>query len=104
MSKNRTMGESKKKRGRMADVLKNATCIYCGGRNAATTVEHLPPRIMFRSKLRPQGLEFPCCVSCNSTTSTADLVAAFMGRSAPNLTTPEDERDNAKLRRAIVNN
>lgn len=40
----------------------------------------MPPRIMFRRKDRPSGLEFPACFSCNHRTRVADAAAAFFSR------------------------
>lgn len=53
-------------------------CIYCS--NPGTTLEHMPPRTMFREKSRPKGLEFACCTDCNNATSAADLVASFLAK------------------------
>lgn len=43
----------------------------------------MPPRTMFKEKLRLSGLEFGSCRSCNGGTSAADLVASFVARLDP---------------------
>jgi hypothetical protein len=53
-------------------------CIYCSKRGI--TVEHMPPRIMFRKKHRPGGMEFPSCMECNHGSRAADAAAAFFAR------------------------
>ncbi|HEX7760116.1 MAG TPA: hypothetical protein VF459_11475 [Caulobacteraceae bacterium] len=73
------MGEAKNRSRSRASVLAAETrCIYCAG--APETLEHMPPRAMFRAASRPSGLEFGTCLSCNNGTSAADLVASFAAR------------------------
>ena len=73
------MGEAKRKSRSRRDILAGGDrCIYCEQR--ADDVEHMPPRVMFKEKLRLSGLEFPSCRSCNKGTSAADLVASFVAR------------------------
>lgn len=80
------MGEGKVRRRAHASVLeRNPWCIYCGER--ADTIEHMPPRMMFRGKQRPKGLEFPSCRPCNNGTSQSDIVASLIGRVSPDPTT-----------------
>jgi hypothetical protein len=57
--------------------LKGKSCIFCGGESKSTTVEHMPPRVMFRGKQRPKGHEFPSCERCNSGFSQLDQIAAM---------------------------
>lgn len=78
------VGEARIKRLTHAQILeRNPKCIYCGGKHKATSIEHMPPRVMFRGKLRPNELVFPTCEECNKRTSHADLVASFLGRIYP---------------------
>lgn len=73
------MGEGKRRRQTLTERLKaEPRCIYCAGPNE--TEEHMPPRIMFLRKDRPQGMEFAACEACNGGTSGADAVAAFMAK------------------------
>lgn len=58
-------------------------CVFCGGINAAVTIEHCPPRAMFQHRAWPEGYEFPSCFECNSGSSDDDLVVALMARMDP---------------------
>ncbi|SED40865.1 hypothetical protein SAMN05444161_3143 [Rhizobiales bacterium GAS191] len=79
---NLRMSESKQRaRGRTKILAKDWRCIYCTA--PAVQVEHMPPRAMFRNKLRPQGMEFAACAACNNGTAAADLVASFFARIGP---------------------
>ncbi len=53
-------------------------CVYCNRK--PTTVEHMPPLMMFNGKSRPSGLTFPSCSDCNNKTKGADAAAAFLSR------------------------
>ncbi len=76
------MGEAKRRSRSRRDILAGGDrCIYCERR--ADDVEHMPPRVMFKEKLRLSGLEFPSCRPCNKGTSAADLVASFVARLDP---------------------
>ncbi len=99
------MGEAKaNKRARRDLLAKQPWCIYCAGEARATTVEHMPPAIMFRGKQRPKGLEFPSCAPCNHGTSHADLVASFIGRFDPDAGDEQGQKDFLKVLEAIKNN
>lgn len=54
-------------------------CIYCGGNEPATTVDHMPNRGMFPNSHRPAGFEFPSCMACNSGSTWAEDTASFIG-------------------------
>ena len=99
------MSESRTKR-RAHRALREACpwCIYCGGDVAATTIDHVPPLIMFRQRYRPKGLEFPSCRSCNEGTKHGDLVAAMLGRVYPDAKTDKERDEFKKLLRSINNN
>ena len=53
-------------------------CIYCS--NPHECVEHMPPRVLFRDRFRPKGLEFASCLACNNGTAGADLVVGYLAR------------------------
>ncbi len=55
-------------------------CYFCGGKRAATTREHMPPKSLFDNSHRPDKLVMPACAECNTCTSTADLTAAIISR------------------------
>jgi hypothetical protein len=98
-------GEAKRKQQTLTALLANAKgCIYCAGANAATTIEHMPPRSIFEGKHRPKGLEFPACEECNNSTSHSDLVAAMLARLWPNADTATGRKDITKILRAVANN
>lgn len=67
----------------------NGMCIYCGGSETASTVDHMPPIILFRLKDRPRGFEFASCEACNVGASHSDLVAAMFTRAFPNVESHE---------------
>ena len=73
----------------MSRVRKNAffsahpVCIFCGGGEKATTIEHCPPRAMFQFRDWPEGFEFPACESCNHGTADHDLIISLLGRTDP---------------------
>jgi hypothetical protein len=73
------MGEAKRKKKKHRGLLvTEARCIYCA--NTPTTIEHMPPIAMFRTRQRPNGMEFAACKECNNGTRGADTVAAFFAR------------------------
>lgn len=99
------MGESNRRRRAHAAILaREPGCIYCAGKNVATTIEHMPPISIFEGKQRPKGLEFPACDGCNHGTSHSDLVAAMLARFWPDARTDLQERDIIRLLAAVRNN
>jgi hypothetical protein len=75
------MGEAKRKLSATKKFLMEfSTCYFCGGKRAATTREHMPPRSLFDNSHRPDKLVMPACAECNRSTSTADLTAAVVSR------------------------
>lgn len=80
------MGQAKLKSKSQQAILKSeARCIYC--EEPASTIEHMPPRMLFLKRRRPSGLEFAACESCNHGTKGADAVAALFSRiSHPTMT------------------
>lgn len=78
------MGEAKR-RGKLRDrvLAANPYCIYCGGSTVASQVDHMPPRTMFEGRLRPQGLEFSACMSCNQGSRNFELAASLLSRIYP---------------------
>jgi hypothetical protein len=97
------MSESKAKRRAHASILeRDPRCIYCGER--ADTIEHMPPRMMFRGKQRPKGLEFPSCRPCNGGTSQSDIVSSLIGRLSPDPTTQMEADEFKKLLLSVHQN
>ena len=79
-------------------------CVYCGGSIRATTVDHVPPIGMFRSRRRPKGLEFASCLSCNGGTRLADLVAALLCRVYPDSNGANEKEELERLLTSVNNN
>ncbi len=76
------MGEAKhRSRAREEILASEPRCIYCSG--PPQTLEHMPPRGMLRAKIRPSGMEYAACNTCNAGTRGADAVAAVMARIHP---------------------
>src|SRR5436305_316041 len=99
------VGEAKARKLSHKEILQTYPyCIYCGGLEPATTIDHMPPRIMFRGKIRPGGLEFPACRNCNLGTRHSDLVASMMGRLFPDDMSEIGKNDVRKLLSAVSNN
>lgn len=75
------MGMSRKHKD--AFKLAHPTCIFCGGANPMTTIEHCPPRAMFQNREWPEGFEFPACGSCNHGSADDDLIISLLARLDP---------------------
>jgi hypothetical protein len=76
------MGEGRIKNRKGSEIVARETrCIYCAG--PSETVEHMPPRSMFRAKHRPGAMEFGACKVCNEGTRGADIAAAVIARLHP---------------------
>jgi hypothetical protein len=71
-------------------------CIYCGGMNAATTIDHMPPITIFDQRQRPSGLEFPACQPCNSGCRVAEKIVGLVSRIYPD---PPNEAGRQELKR-----
>lgn len=72
------MGEEKQKSRRRQEILSShPRCIYCPNTDAST-IEHMPPRGLFKDKDRPSGWEFPTCSDCNEGSRGADAVAQML--------------------------
>lgn len=69
------MTRSKYKKQLLAE---NRFCIYCGGTEPATNVDHMPNKGMF-PKDRPGGMEFPSCEGCNQGSKWFEDIASFIG-------------------------
>ena len=99
------MGEQKQKRRAHAKILEaHPWCVFCGGLFPAVTIDHVPPRMMFKGKQRPKGLEFPSCLSCNAGTSHSELVASMMGRIYPDPIADDEAQESKRLFQAVSNN
>jgi len=89
------MGEAKRGKALRERLLATCpTCIFCGGNELATTVDHVPPRVMFNLRHRPKGMEFSACRPCNDGSRKAELVAGMLARMLPDPEPgmPQDEQ------------
>jgi hypothetical protein len=104
MERSRVMGESRKrKRGHAAILAANPFCIYCGGTERATTIDHMPPRIMFRVSIGLANLNSRPATTAISAKAT-DQFAAYIGRLYPDPTTATDQDDVRKVLIGLKNN
>lgn len=74
--------DQEKKRKRISHKELLATeprCVYCPNTDNLT-LEHMPPRSMFKDSYRPKGMEFAACQICNSGTRGADALAGMVAR------------------------
>ena len=98
-------GRRIRRRRHSAELLRaHPGCIYCGGANAATTIDHMPPRTVFNHRHRPKGLEFPACADCNSRSRPSDQVAGLISRIYPNTNTAELNAELKKMLHEVGNN
>lgn len=89
------MGEAKTKSRKRAEILAGeGRCIYC--LSPPSSVEHMPPRTMFRGRRRLSGFEFAACESCNLSTRAADATAGLLCRISPTIAVDTEELDEAK--------
>ncbi len=73
------MGQANQKKITQRTMLQTEErCIYCAA--APTTIEHMPPLVLFLNRQRPKGLEFAACKECNNGTKGADAVGALFSR------------------------
>ncbi|SMF60665.1 hypothetical protein SAMN02982989_1097 [Xaviernesmea oryzae] len=73
------MGQANQKKITQRAILETEErCIYRAA--APTTIEHMPPLVLFLKCQRPKGLEFAACKECNNGTKDADAVAALCSR------------------------
>ena len=77
----------------------HSRCIYCAGAKPVTTVEHLPPIMMFNQRQRPKELEFPTREGCNHGTRLTDLVASLLGRVYPD---PKNDPNKKELQKPCL--
>lgn len=81
-----------------------AMCVYCGGVNPATSIDHAPPKAMFDGKIRPEGLEVPACKPCHDSLRAIDLLTSMIGWSFPDGETPRERATAERLITGVGNN
>ena len=79
-------------------------CIYCGGHTRATTIDHMPPVVIFDGRQRPRGLEFSACAGCNAGSRLAEQVIGLLSRMYPNAAGDFQRQEVKRLMREVENN
>jgi hypothetical protein len=94
------MGEASQRKRRMhARLRAQPWCIYCGGVNEATTIDHMPPITIFDQRRRPRGLEFSACEPCNSGGRVAEKIVGLVTRMYPDLANDAGRQELKRLYR-----
>ena len=98
------MGEGTKKAIRQREIRAGKYgCVYCGGHVRAAEPDHMPPRILFYAKDRPNDLIFPSCRACNQGSKDLDSIVAWLSRIYPDPPV-EHQEENRQLTFAIKRN
>ena len=82
-------------------------CCFCGGTEASTTIDHVPPKACFPDGYGPEEFEFPACEACNQGSKREDQLFGFYSQLLDfneSNRTPEDNAKMTKLRDAIARN
>ena len=79
-------------------------CIYCGGVNKATTIDHMPPITIFDQRRRPDGLKFSACEPCNSGSRPAEQIIELISRVSPDPPDEAGRQELQRLYREVANN
>ena len=69
------MGASKAKAVRF--FAKHPFCCFCGGKVAATTIDHVPNRACFLGRAFPDDFEFPACNDCQNASRKNEMAFSF---------------------------
>lgn len=96
------MGAQRSKRQRF--LAEHQTCCFCGGRERATTIDHVPGRACFLGRAFPEGFEFPACDRCQNASRTDELAFAFMVRMCDANDANYDEAESNKAISGLANN
>jgi hypothetical protein len=100
--------QSMKKLGRKKRFLINHPfCCFCGGTEAATTIDHIPPKACFPDGYWPDEFEFPACQACNQGSRRDDQLFGFYSQLLDfneSNRTPADAAKMTKLRDAVACN
>jgi hypothetical protein len=91
------MGEASRNRRRILQA--QPWCIYCGGVNKATTIDHMPPITIFDQPQRPSGLEFSACDPCNGNSDgrLAEKIVGLLSRMFPDPSTDVGRKELERL-------
>ena len=99
------MGDAKRRANRLKDMqVKWQFCIYCGGVETGTTIDHIPPKVVFDLRHRPRGLEFLSCSDCNNGSGLDDQAIGWLSRMLPDSDDTAHSAELQKLTREVFNN
>jgi hypothetical protein len=79
-------------------------CVYCGGVALSEEPDHMPPRILFSRKQRPNDLIFPSCSACNRGSRALDTIVGWLGRIYPDDPDPREREEVRDLGQAMKRN
>ncbi len=96
------MGAARLRRERFLDA--HPFCCFCGGKEAATTIDHVPNRACFPQRAGPEGFEFPACNSCQIAYRAEEHYFAFVCRVSDQDNANYDGEASRRLIRGIRNN
>jgi hypothetical protein len=89
------MGARKRKRD--AFFAAHPTCYLCG-EGPPTTIDHMPPRTIFKHRVGPEGYEFSACEDCNRDARLTEQVVALYMKLADH---DDDNHDSSDLDRLV---
>jgi hypothetical protein len=96
------MGQRKQKKA--AFLAQHPYCCFCGGRNPATTEDHVPGRSIFNERRWPEGYVFPACPQCNAATRFDEQVINLISRFYPDSKTEIEIEEFREALTGIANN
>jgi hypothetical protein len=79
-------------------------CVYCGGIEVGRQPDHMPPRILFSGKQRPNDLIFPSCSECNGGSAAIDTVVGWLGRCYPDTMDAREREEVRQLGLSMASN
>jgi len=102
------MSESKAKNKRTRRFLdEHPFCYFCGGACPATTVDHVPARLL-PGGFAPEGFESPACKACNQGADKPDQISGLytmmLDFDPAEFASEDDRKKISKLIRGIRNN
>jgi hypothetical protein len=85
-------------------LLEHPYCCFCGGKRAATTIDHVPNRACFNGRNGPEGYEFPACSNCQIAQRQHEQFFAFMCHLSDRDNDNYDREMSRRLMTGIHNN
>jgi hypothetical protein len=98
------MGAANRKKTKKQKLLEEQPiCIFCN-QKPSRTIDHVPSREFFISRIGPEGYEFGSCQSCNHSSAQMEQVAAVYAHSNSELEGDNIPQQFEKLYRGLENN